>query len=136
MEQVGEGSTDFHYSRPSNEIYVAYFIYPAFLFRPSIYRASWTLLAIPEIACKGYGIGLLTVRPWFESRQDHIFLPCNHTFLSLLRTLFVRIYITEANNSRCSALIGPIIELIQDLTVIYILTKVCADWLKFVDTRV
>ena len=29
-------------------------------------------------------------RPWFESRQDHIFLPCIYSFLSLLRTLFVR----------------------------------------------
>ena len=28
--------TDFHYSRPSNKIYVAYFMYPAILFRSSI----------------------------------------------------------------------------------------------------
>ena len=26
--------TGFHYSRPSNKIYVAYFMYPVFLFRP------------------------------------------------------------------------------------------------------
>ena len=38
----------------------------------------------------GYGVGLLTGRPWFESRQDHIFLPCIYSFLSLLRTLFIR----------------------------------------------
>ena len=29
--------TDVHYSRPSNKIFVAYSMYPAFLFRPSIY---------------------------------------------------------------------------------------------------
>ena len=29
--------TDYHYSWPSNKIYVAYSMYPAFLFRPSIY---------------------------------------------------------------------------------------------------
>ena len=28
--------TDYHYSWPSNEVYVAYSMYPAFLFRPSI----------------------------------------------------------------------------------------------------
>ena len=28
--------TDFHYSRLSNKIHVAYFVYPAFLFRSSI----------------------------------------------------------------------------------------------------
>ena len=27
--------TDFHYSKPSNKIYIAYFMYPAFLFSPS-----------------------------------------------------------------------------------------------------
>ena len=32
-------------------------------------------------------------------------------------------------------LIGPIIKLIQDLMVIYILTKLSADWLKIVDDR-
>ena len=43
MAQVGEGSidffnlTDFHYVRTSNRIYVAYLMYPAFLFRPSIF---------------------------------------------------------------------------------------------------
>ena len=42
MEPFGEVSvdflnqTDFHYSRQSNKIYVAYFMYSAFLFRPSI----------------------------------------------------------------------------------------------------
>ena len=40
MEPVGQVPidllTDFHNSRPSNKIYVAYFMYPAFLFRPSI----------------------------------------------------------------------------------------------------
>ena len=29
--------TYFHHSRPSNKIYVAYFMYPAFLFRPRIF---------------------------------------------------------------------------------------------------
>ena len=41
MEHVDEVSIDFqsdqfYYSRPNNKIYVAYFVYPAFLFRPSI----------------------------------------------------------------------------------------------------
>ena len=41
MEPFGEVSidfslTDFHYSKPSNKIYVAYFMYPVFLFHPSI----------------------------------------------------------------------------------------------------
>ena len=35
-------------------------------------------------------MGLSIGWPWFESRQDHIFLPCIYSFLSLLRTLFVR----------------------------------------------
>ena len=34
---------------------------------------------------------------------------------------------SRANNSRCSGLMRPIIELIRDLMVIYILTKVGAD---------
>ena len=29
-----------HYSRPSNEVFVAYTMYPVFLFRPSIYQAA------------------------------------------------------------------------------------------------
>ena len=42
MEQVDEVSIDFqsdrfHYSTPSYKICVAYFMYPAFLFRPSIH---------------------------------------------------------------------------------------------------
>ena len=31
------------------------------------------------------------LQAWLESRQDHIFLPCIYSFLSLLRTLFVRV---------------------------------------------
>ena len=43
MEPFGEASIDFQsgrfsYSRPSNKIYVEYFMYPVFLFRPSIYK--------------------------------------------------------------------------------------------------
>ena len=43
---------------------------------------------------------------------------------------------SRANNSDSSALIKSIIELIQDLMVIYILTKFGADWLIFGDARV
>ena len=50
MEQVCKfqsifSLTDFHYSRPSNKIYVAYFMYPAFLFRPII---VFLLFSSPE----------------------------------------------------------------------------------------
>ena len=41
-----------------------------------------------------------------------------------------------ANNSDRSGPIKPIIKLLRDLMVIYILTKFGADWLKLVDTRV
>ena len=42
MEQADEVSIDFqsdqfHYSSPSNKIYVAYLMYPAFPFRPNIF---------------------------------------------------------------------------------------------------
>ena len=43
---------------------------------------------------------------------------------------------SRANNSRCSSLIRPIIELIRDLMVIYVLINFGADWLIFVDARV
>ena len=41
-----------------------------------------------------------------------------------------------ASNSGRSGLIRPIIKLIRDLMVIYILTKFGDDWLIFVDARV
>ena len=41
-----------------------------------------------------------------------------------------------ANNSSCSTTIRPIIKLIRDVMVIYILTKFGADWLIFVDAIV
>ena len=40
---------------------------------------------------------------------------------------------SRANNSTCSGLITPIIKLIQDLRVIYILTNFGTNWLIFVD---
>ena len=40
---------------------------------------------------------------------------------------------SRANNSSCSGMITPIIELIPDLRVIYILTKFGTNWLIFVD---
>ena len=44
--------TDFHCSRPSNTIYVAYFRYPAFLFRPSIdMRNQYFTLFYHEVIC-------------------------------------------------------------------------------------
>ena len=43
---------------------------------------------------------------------------------------------SSADNSDSSGLIRSIIELIQDLMVIYILTKFGADWSIFVDARV
>ena len=43
-----------------------------------------------SLQLSGYGVGLSIRQPLFESRQDHIFLPCIYSFLSLLRTLFVR----------------------------------------------
>ena len=42
---------------------------------------------------------------------------------------------SRANNSGCSGLICPIIKLIRDLMVTYILTKFGVDWLIFVDAR-
>ena len=38
----------------------------------------------------GYGIGFLSKRPWFKSCRKLTFLPCIYSFVSLLRTLFVR----------------------------------------------
>ena len=43
---------------------------------------------------------------------------------------------SRADNSESSGPISPTIELIQDLMVIYTLTKFGADWLTFVDARV
>ena len=43
---------------------------------------------------------------------------------------------SRANNSGCSVLITPIIKLIQDFRVIYILTKFGTNWLIFVDAIV
>ena len=43
---------------------------------------------------------------------------------------------SRAYNSESCALISSIIEIIQDLMVIYTLTKFGADWLIFVDVRV
>ena len=43
---------------------------------------------------------------------------------------------SRANNSNSSSQIKPIIKLIQDLMVTYILTKFGADWLIFLDARV
>ena len=43
---------------------------------------------------------------------------------------------SRADNSDCSGPINSIIKLIQDLMVIYILTKFGADWLIFVDAIV
>ena len=42
---------------------------------------------------------------------------------------------SRANNSSCLRPITPIIKLIQDLMVIYILAKFTADWFKIVDAR-
>ena len=38
MGPVGEVLINFHPDQPQNRIYVAYFMYPAFLFRPSIVK--------------------------------------------------------------------------------------------------
>ena len=38
----------------------------------------------------GYGIGFPTRLPWFKPGLNVIFLPCIYSFLSLLRTFFVR----------------------------------------------
>ena len=43
---------------------------------------------------------------------------------------------SRANNSSCSGPIGPMIELIQILLDIYILSKFGADWSIFADDRV
>ena len=43
---------------------------------------------------------------------------------------------SRANNSTCSSLITPIIELVRDLRVIYILTNFGTNWLIFVDATV
>ena len=43
---------------------------------------------------------------------------------------------SKTNNSHGSGPIRPKIELVQDLMVIYILTKFGADWLILVDPRV
>ena len=43
---------------------------------------------------------------------------------------------SRANNSGRSGPMRPIIELIRDLMVIYILSKFGSDWLIFVDARV
>ena len=42
---------------------------------------------------------------------------------------------SRANNSRCSGLICPIIELILDLVSIYIVAKFGTDWFIFADAR-
>ena len=39
----------------------------------------------------GYGIGFSSRRRWFKSRPGVIFLPCIYSFVSLLRTLLVRL---------------------------------------------
>ena len=43
---------------------------------------------------------------------------------------------SRANTSSCSGPITPIIELVQDLRVIFILTKFGMNWLIFVDATV
>ena len=43
---------------------------------------------------------------------------------------------SRANSSSCSGLITPIIQLIQDLRVMYILTEFGTNWLTFVDATV
>ena len=43
---------------------------------------------------------------------------------------------STANNSTCSGMIIPIIKLIRDLRVIYILTNFGTNWLIFVDATV
>ena len=52
----------------------------------------------------------------------------------MLRTqnYFKELSNSRANKSSCSGLITPIIELIRDLEVIYILTKSGTNWLIFV----
>ena len=44
-----------------------------------------------SLELSGYGIGFSSESPWFESRPDLTFLSCIRSFVSLLRTLFVRI---------------------------------------------
>ena len=50
------------------------------------------------IKISGYGIGFSTRRPWFKSCPNLIFLPCIYSFLSLLQTLFVRVFSTHSEN--------------------------------------
>ena len=49
---------------------------------------------------------------------------------------YIDFFNSRANNSGRSGPIRPIITLIRDLMVKYILTKLAADWLIFVDARV
>ena len=46
--------------------------------------------ALERILC-GYGIVFSSRRPWFKSCPDLIFLLCIYSFVSFLRTLFVRL---------------------------------------------
>ena len=41
--------TDYHYSWPSNKIYVAYVVYLAFLFRPSIYWKTLEKISVSKL---------------------------------------------------------------------------------------
>ena len=43
-----------------------------------------------SLQLSGYGIGFSSRRSWFKSCLHLIFLPCIHSFVSLLRTLFIR----------------------------------------------
>ena len=44
-----------------------------------------------SLKLSGYGIDISSRPPWFKSRPDLIFLLCIYSFVSLLRTLFVRL---------------------------------------------
>ena len=54
----------------------------------------------------------------------------------MLRTILKNLLFQRANNSSFFGLIIPIVELIPDLRVIYILTKFGTTWLIFVDATV
>ena len=46
----------------------------------------------------GYGIDFSTRLPWYKFRADLIFLPHIYSLVSLLHTLFVRVYMGERVN--------------------------------------
>ena len=52
-----------------------------------------------SVLLSDYGIGFSSRNPLFESRPDLIFLPCIYLFVSLLRTLFARQWLSVRKES-------------------------------------